>query len=131
MSFDHHQDALSAATRLMEARARLVEGLSLDLYDSAPLWAQLAGLDDPEFLVGGLGANWSAGLAYMDRRKRGEFIPIWLNETQLRWYRKRLRSVVVSSPTALNVIGVYQAYSVGEGTKFEAVARKGKEAGDL
>lgn len=75
--------------------------------------------DHPGFAPASLGNN---GLQFLDKRKRGEDIPVFLNEYQLSWLRRSIRALCAKSEIALAVIGVHTRYAIGKGLTYKAVA---------
>lgn len=116
--------AHSAAVRLLEAQARLAESISLDYSPWLSPDPRDLGIGDmPNFAPGYPGQ----GLTWLNRKKRGEYIPVYLTEQQLSLKRRQIRSLVVNSEIALNVINLHQSYAVGEGFRYEAIARGKQE----
>lgn len=107
-----------ALLRLAHSQAKLMESIALDYqaFDSRDLGIG----DDPRFLP--MGAS-QQGKVWLNRQKRGEFIPAYLTENELSLFRRRIRGLVLDSEVALNVIGVHQSYAVGDGFKYEVTPR--------
>lgn len=65
------------------------------------------------------GSNWYANPYFMppywfQSQKRGEVIPVYLNELQLRYIRDRQRKLCSENPYAQCAIAAFQNYAVGE-----------------
>ena len=115
------EQARRAAVRLLEARASLAESLTLD-------GSSVYGLDPRDLGIGDHPGFYpmpptSAGLTWLNRMRRGEFVPAFLTEQQLSIYRRRIRALVVNSEVALNAVNTHQSYAVGEGFRYEAGPR--------
>lgn len=114
-------DLHEAVLRLAASHSRLMEAVTLDYSTAYGLDPRDMGIGDhPGFLA----AGGNAGLTWLNRRGRGDFIPAFLNAEQLALYRKRIRALVVNNEIALNAVNTHQSYAVGEGFSYECSPRR-------
>jgi len=108
------------ASKLLEHQIvmlnKLTEAISLD----ASNW----GYTDPRDL--GIGDTPpfippipNSGQAFLNRLKRGEYLPAFLTEPQLAWMRRRIRLTVINNEIAINAVNQRVNYSVGCGLKYQ------------
>lgn len=113
-------EAQKAALRVLQAEARLVESIASDS-------VALGFLDPRDYGIGdhyGFAGPVSPGVApaWLDRRKKGEYIPAYIAESQLTWLRRRLRTLAVNNEIAQAITSARQAYAVGTGFTYKIVA---------
>lgn len=129
MSVDLALEEQKALIRLLNAEAQVAESVALDFSGLGWIDPRDYGIGDQAGFLPGPGM--AVGLQFMQRQKRGEFIPAFLNEHQLDWYRKRIRALVVNNEIALNAINQRVNYALGTGLKYTAVAgRTGATPGE-
>jgi hypothetical protein len=115
-------EAKKASLRILQAAADLSESIVAN--DSL----SNSFLDPRDY---GIGDHYGFGPlppgavpVWLDRKKKGEYIPAFLTESQLSWLRRRLRALVVNNEIAQAVITARQSYAVGRGFKYKAVAKE-------
>lgn len=106
--------------RRAERSLRLLEAAQLDLYG-------YLGLTDPRDLQAELdGWGFYPHLAppyYRQSQKRGEVLPIYTTESQLRVIRDRSRRLAAENEFAISAIENRKSYVVGKGFTYTATAR--------
>ena len=114
---DRIRQTLESQLRLVNS---LTEAISLDASSYGYLDPRDMGIGDtPPFAP----PVPSLGLAFLNRLKRGEYIPAFLNEPQLSWLRRRVRATVVNNEIALNAVNQRINYAVGNGLNYEVTKR--------
>lgn len=111
-------EARKAALRILRSAADLTESIAASDALSQPF------LDPRDY---GIGDQYGFGPlppgatpVWLDRKKKGEFIPAFLTESQLTWLRRRLRALAVNNEIAQAVTTARQSYAVGKGFKYKA-----------
>lgn len=96
--------------------ARLAESIMQDLTPWGYLDPRDLGIgDSPNFVPAG-GAV--AGQAFLDRRRKGELLPVYLTEQQLTITRRRIRALVYNNENALNAVNQRLNYAIGTGLTY-------------
>lgn len=112
-----------------EMKARLSKVLNEAAADFYGLWGN-AGADMFDFMQD---ANFAQGFTspvivppyYRLNQKRGELLPIYLDENTLRWLRDRSRKLCAENPYAICALDNRKNYACGEkGLKIKAVKAK-------
>lgn len=120
MSLHDDTDTDAIRRQLAEATTKLVEAIN---YDVNLFW----GNDPRDYGIGdsppGFVLPGGQGSPFLNRNRRGDYNPAFLNEEQLSFIRRRVRAMVVNNEIALNVLNVHKLYAVGKGLKYEVEAR--------
>src|SRR5262245_1245471 len=104
----------------MSSVAKIAESVAVDVTTAWWLDPRDLGIGDhPAFLPRVPGV----GQALLNRIGRGEYIPAFLHETQLQWYRRRIRALVINNEIALNAINQIVNYALGSGMRYEVLPR--------
>lgn len=77
------------------------------------------------------GGPFTAPPPYLDQQKRGEALPFYLNEWQLKVIRDRSRKVCGENEFALAVLENRKSYIVGSGFKYRALSRHAEDDTEL
>lgn len=120
MSLYDDTDPDAVRRQLADATTKLVEAIN---YDVNLFW----GNDPRDYGIGdsppGFVLPGGQGSPFLNRNRRGDYNPAFLNEEQLAFIRRRVRAMVVNNEVALNVLNVHKLYAVGKGLKYEVEAR--------
>lgn len=105
--------------RLSKALKKLTES-SIDFYANLGIWDVRDLYDDAD----GFGVGYPWGLLppyYRLSQKRGEVLPVYLNEVGLRFIRDRIRRLCYENEFAVCALANRQNYIIGKGLTYRAV----------
>ena len=117
----------ASSARVMSSIAKIAESVAVDVTSAWWLDPRDLGIGDhPGFLPR---AGYAAQL--LNRIGRGEYIPAFLSEGQLEWYRRRIRALVVNNEIAINAVNQRISYAIGTGLRYEVSPRRTDVSPDL
>lgn len=116
------QDAVAvAAARVLEGYGALIESTLADSQYGSFLDPRDYGIGDQP----GFGPQPPGTVpTWLDRRRKGEFIPAFLTESQLTWLRRRLRALATSNEIGQAVLRNRQSYAIGKGFKYKVLPKR-------